>query len=192
MNSEMRIHIKNMVCKRCILAVDNLFREFGYEPVSVSLGRVELAREINAENFNQIRKRLNELGFEIIEDHKARIIEKIKNVVIEHVYKSDEELKFNFSKIIESELNMNYNYLSNLFTSAEGITIEKYIIYQKIERVKEYLVYNELTISEIAIKLGYSNSAHLSTQFKKVTGLTPSYFKEIGQNKRKTIDQVGA
>jgi len=188
----MKIHIKNMVCKRCILAVDNLFREFGYEPVSVSLGRVELAREINAENFNQIRKRLNELGFEIIEDHKARIIEKIKNVVIEHVYKSDEELKFNFSKIIESELNMNYNYLSNLFTSAEGITIEKYIIYQKIERVKEYLVYNELTISEIAIKLGYSNSAHLSTQFKKVTGLTPSYFKEIGQNKRKTIDQVGA
>jgi len=174
------------------MAVENLFREFGHEPVSVTLGTVVLPLEINAENLTRISKRLNELGFEIIEDHKGRIIEKIKNVVIEHVYQSDEELQFNFSKIIENELNMNYNYLSNLFTSAEGITIEKYIIYQKIERVKEYLVYNELTISEIAIKLGYSSSAHLSTQFKKVTGLTPSYFKEIGQNKRKTIDQVGA
>ena len=124
LKSYMKIHIKNMVCNRCIIAVNDIFKKSGIEPLSVTLGEVEVAGDIENDKVLLIRKALNEIGFEIIEDSKSRIIEKIKNVVIELVHHSDEEPKFNFSEIIESKLHLNYNYLSNLFSSVEGTTIE--------------------------------------------------------------------
>lgn len=179
-----------MVCNRCIIAVDTVFKEAGYLPQSVTLGEVEIPDDIPPVELDNISKNLQELGFEIIEDTNKKIIEKIKNIIIEIVHYSDDDQKVNFSSVIESKLNKSYNYLSSLFSSIEGITIEHYIISQKIEKAKELLVYNELSLSEIAYKLGYSSVAHLSSQFKKVTGLTPTHFKEIGEKKRKAIDEV--
>ena len=186
----MIIHIKNMVCNRCIKAVKDTFNEAGYNPVSVILGEVETEQDVDPESMSGISLELEKQGFEIIDDGKSRIIEKIKNLIIEHVHHNPDNQKFNLSTIIESSLNKDYNYLSNLFSSVEGVTIEKYFIHQKIEKVKELLVYNELTLSEIAYKLGYSSVAHLSGQFKKVTGLTPSHFRQIGIDKRQPLDKV--
>jgi AraC-like DNA-binding protein len=130
------------------------------------------------------------LGFELIDDKKSRIIEKIKNTIIQLVHHQDSGLKNNLSEVLSSELHHDYNYLSNLFSEIEGTTIEKYFIAQKIERVKELLVYDQLSLSEIAFQLNYSSVAYLSNQFKKVTGLTPSHFKQIKENKRKPLDQL--
>jgi AraC-like DNA-binding protein len=184
------VYIKNMVCNRCIMVVGELFSSAGYQPLKVSLGEVELSKEMEPDAKNSVSKKLKEYGFELIDDHKTQIIEKIKNIIIRLVHHTHSELRENYSSLIESELGRGYTYLSNLFSSVEGITIEKYIIAQKIERVKELLVYHELTLSEIAWQMGYSSVAHLSNQFKKVTGLTPSYFREIGANRRKPLDQV--
>lgn len=179
-----------MVCNRCITAVDNIFREEGYPPEYVKLGDVEISAKLSKETLDKIGTRLRKIGFEIIEDNNQKIIEKIKTLIIEMVHNSQDEHKYNHSKIIESELHKNYNYLSNLFSSVTGTTIEHYLILQKIEKAKELLAYNELSLSEIAFQLGYSSVAHLSSQFKKITGLTPTHFKEIGLNKRRTIDKV--
>lgn len=179
-----------MVCNRCIMAVNAIFTEMGYPPQSILLGEVVVPRNIDPETLKTIDNKLHEIGFEIIEDNHKKIIERIKNIIIEMVHYSEEDQKLNYSAIIESKLNKSYNYLSNLFSSIEGTTIEHYIIHQKIEKAKELLVYDELTLSEIAFKLGYSSVAHLSNQFKKVTGLTPTHFKEIGETKRKAIDTV--
>jgi AraC family transcriptional regulator len=186
----MKIYVKNMVCRRCIMAVDTVFRNSGISPVSVSLGEVETEHEISSKDLKNIENKLNEIGFEIIEDHNSKIIEKIKTVIIDMISHSEDEPKFNHSEIIESKLNRNYNYLSSLFSSVTGTTIEHYIINLKIEKAKELLIYDELTLSEIAYRLGYSSVAHLSGQFKKLTGLTPSHFKALGKNKRKAIDQI--
>ncbi len=179
-----------MVCNRCIMVVNSVFKEAGMVPTQVTLGRVELNDELSPNETIAISKKLNEFGFELIDDHKSQIIEKIKNIIINLVHYSEEQLSDNYSSLIESELGRNYTYISNLFSSVEGITIEKYIINQKIERVKELLVYDELTLSEIAYKMGYSSVAYLSSQFKKVTGLTPTYFKAIGDSKRKPLDKI--
>lgn len=186
----MKVYIKNMVCNRCIMAVDNTFRESGIIPEKVSLGEVITKNDIPTDKMQHIENKLNDYGFEIIDDSKSRIIQQIKNIIIDLVHYSKDDLKVNYSTYIESELNRDYTYLSNLFSSVEGTTIEHYIIHQKIERVKELLVYDELSLSEIAFKLGYSSVAHLSNQFKKVTGLTPSHFKQVGENKRKALDEV--
>ena len=186
----MNIYIKNMVCNRCIMVVENEFQKLGYTPVKVQLGEVEVGAELTVEEITDIDEHLKKFGFEIIDDVKSRMIEKIKNLIIQLIHHSNEEIKENYSTYIESHLNKDYNYLSNLFSDIEGTTIEKYIINQKIEKVKELLVYDELTLSEIAYKLGYSNVAHLSAQFRKVTGLTPTHFKQIKENKRKPLDQV--
>ena len=186
----MNIYIKNMVCNRCIMVVENEFQKLGYTPVKVQLGEVEVGAELTVEEITDIDEHLKKFGFEIIDDAKSRMIEKIKNLIIQLIHHSNEEIKENYSTYIESHLNKDYNYLSNLFSDIEGTTIEKYIINQKIEKVKELLVYDELTLSEIAYKLGYSNVAHLSAQFRKVTGLTPTHFKQIKENKRKPLDQV--
>ncbi len=186
----MKIYIKNMVCNRCITAVSNIFKESGIAPESVSLGEVITSLDIEPDLLTRIGTRLKETGFEIIEDSNSRIIEKIKNIIIAIIHYTENDQKLNYSVLIESELHKNYNYLSNLFSSITGTTIEQYIIHQKIEKAKELLVYNELTLSEISFKLGYSSVAHLSNQFKKVTGLTPTHFKEIGESKRKAIDEV--
>ncbi len=186
----MKVHIKNMVCNRCIMAVDSTFREAGIVPEKVSLGEVITREEIPPDKLQHIENKLNDYGFEIIDDIKSRIIQKIKNLIIDQIHYSKDDIKVNYSSYIESELNRDYTYLSNLFTSVEGTTIEHYIIHQKIERVKELLVYDELSLSEIAFKLGYSSVAYLSSQFKKVTGLTPSHFKQVGENRRKALDEV--
>lgn len=182
--------IKNMVCNRCIMVVKNVFDQLGYPPVHISLGEVETASNLSHPEVEKLRTALENFGFELIDDAKSRIIEKIKNAIIHLIHHSNEEVKVNYSQYIESQLHKDYSYLSNLFSEVEGTTIEKYIINQKIERVKELLVYDELTLSEIADRMGYSNVAYLSSQFKRVTGLTPSHFKQVKENKRKPLDEV--
>lgn len=186
----MRYFIRNMVCNRCIMVIQQVFEDLGYPPVRISLGEVETANPINHDDLEKLRKKIVSYGFELIDDTKSQLIEKIKNTIIRLVHHSNEDSKVNHSSYIESHLNRDYAYLSTLFSEVEGTTIEKYIIHQKIERVKELLVYDELTLSGIADKMGYSNVAYLSSQFKKVTGLTPSHFKQVKENKRKPLDEV--
>jgi AraC-like DNA-binding protein len=186
----MQFFIKNMVCNRCIMVVQQVFENLGHPPVRVSLGEVETTAPIIGEELHQLRNKLEGYGFELIDDSKSQLIEKIKNAIVKLVHYPEGELHVNHSQYIESLLNRDYAYLSTLFSDVEGTTIEKYIIYQKIERVKELLVYDELTLSEIAYQMGYSNVAYLSSQFKKVTGLTPSHFKKVKENKRKPLDEV--
>lgn len=179
-----------MVCNRCIMVVRQELEKLGISGCNVTLGEVELKQPLTNEQHVHLEKNLAELGFELLDNGRQKLIEKIKNIIIKHVHHSDEQEQYNFSEIIASALHKDYSYLSKLFSEVEGVTIEKYIINQKIEKVKELIIYNELSLSEIAYKLGYSSVAHLSSQFKKVTGLTPSHFKEVAENKRKPIDLV--
>ena len=179
-----------MVCSRCKMVVKNQFEYIGLQPISVELGEVEIKQTPSASEMTQLNTALKALGFEIIDDRKVQTIEKIKNLIVTLVHHSNNEISTNLSTFISSQLLQDYNYLSNLFSEVEGTTIEKYFIAQKIERVKELLVYNEMTLSEIADQLGYSSVAYLSNQFKKVTGLTPSHFKTLKENKRKNIEEV--
>lgn len=183
-----------MVCNRCKTAVQQEIEKLGLHPQQVSLGEVILKEDDLPEDvINQLDTSLSNLGFERIDDRKARLIEGIKNKIIEVIRRREEQQrKFNWSEVLAEQMHYEYSYLSNLFSSMEGITIEHYIIRQKIEYVKELLFYDELTLSEIADKLGYSSVAHLSAQFKKITGLTPSELKksrEITQS-RKSLDKV--
>ncbi|MCZ2458434.1 MAG: AraC family transcriptional regulator [Chitinophagales bacterium] len=186
----MKLFIKNMVCNRCIMVVQNELDKLGIKTKSVTLGEAILEKELTAEKRKQLEGSLNSLGFEIIDDKKSRTIEKIKKTIIEYVRGGNDAPKNKLSDVLSKELHHDYNYLSNLFSDVEGTTIEKYFIAQKIERVKELLVYKELSLSEIADQLNYSSVAYLSNQFKKVTGLTPSHFKQIGKEKRKPLDKV--
>ena len=184
------LFIKNMVCNRCIMVVQQELVKLGLDVKNVALGEVTLAKEPTAQERKQIESVLIPLGFEVIDDKKSRIIEKIKNIIIELVHRRDNDTRTNLSELLSSELHHDYNYLSNLFSEVEGTTIEKYFIAQKIEKVKELLVYDELSLSEIAFRLNYSSVAYLSNQFKKVTGLTPSHFRQVGKDKRKPLDEV--
>lgn len=186
----MTLTIKNMVCNRCILVIQNELDKLGVGVKSIKLGEVILEKELTSDEKESLDKILLDLGFEIIDDKKSRIIEKIKNLIINLVHYQDSETKVNLSELLSNELHHDYNYLSNLFSEVEGTTIEKYFIAQKIEKVKELLVYDELSLSEIAFRLHYSSVAYLSNQFKKVTGLTPSHFKKIRKDKRKPLDEV--
>lgn len=186
----MKLYIKNMVCKRCIIVLKNELEKFGYQPLNITLGEVLLSNEITDTEKDLFNQHLKTIGFEIINDKQSRIIEQIKSSIIEIVHQQNSELKSNLSDYLSSKLHHDYSYLSNLFSEVEGTTIEKYFIAQKIERVKELLVYDELSLSEIADQMNYSSVAYLSNQFKKVTGLTPTYFKNINTDKRKPIDEV--
>lgn len=179
-----------MVCNRCIMVVKNELEKLGYHPVNLKLGEVELESDINDSEKRIINNHLQTFGFELIDDKKSRIIEKIKNVIITLVHYNDNDTKTNLSNALSNSLNHDYNYLSNLFSEVEGTTIEKYLIAQKIEKVKELLVYDELSLSEIAFRLNYSSVGYLSNQFKKVTGLSPSHFRQIKEEKRKPLDKV--
>jgi AraC-like DNA-binding protein len=179
-----------MVCNRCILVVQQVLEKSGINFSKISLGEVETEGELSKEKVKQLATSLSEFGFELLDNSRQQIIEKIKNIVIQQVHYTHEENNHNYSEILSKSLNKDYSYLSNLFSGVEGITIEKYIINQKIEKVKELIIYDELNLSEISFKLGYSSVAHLSNQFKKVTGLTPSHFKKVGQNKRKPLDEI--
>lgn len=186
----MKLYIKNMVCNRCRMAVEAALLKVGIDPVSISLGSVELREKPSAEALQQLQQGLQQIGFEIIDDRKSRIIEQIKNVIVNLVHHRDEMINVNLSAHLSSSLHYDYNYLSNLFSSVEGTTIEKYLIAQKIEKVKELLLYDELSLSEISDRLGYSSVAYLSGQFKKVTGLTPTYYKSLRSHPRNNLDDL--
>lgn len=184
------LFVKNMVCSRCIMVVETTLKNMGLPVKEVVLGEVVLEEKLSPEEKNEVIDTLSPLGFELIDEKRTRIIEKIKNLIVELVQNSDGEIKQNLSQLLSDKLHHDYSYLSNLFSEVEGTTIEKYYIAQKIEKVKELLVYDELTLSEISLRLGYSSVAYLSNQFKKVTGLTPSHFKKIGQRKRRPLDEL--
>lgn len=179
-----------MVCNRCIMVVQNELDKLGLNVKNIKLGEVTLDKELTLEEKNKLDNALIPLGFELIDDKKSRVIEKVKNIIIALVHHQNSDTKTNLSDTLSSKLHHDYNYLSNLFSEVEGTTIEKYFIAQKIEKVKELLVYDELSLSEIAFRLNYSSVAYLSNQFKKVTGLSPSHFKKIHEDRRKPLDEV--
>lgn len=185
----MKIAIKNMVCPRCIQAVSQVFAALGIQPLDVRLGEVIIAEPLTATQHADLGKKLDAIGFELLDDHQQQLVEQIKAIVIQHIHQIEDD-SFVFTDVLQQELNKEYSQLSKLFSEKEGITIEQYVILQRTEKVKELLSYNELTLSEIAYRLGYSSVAYLSAQFKKVTGLTPSQFKKLGINLRKPIDQL--
>lgn len=186
----MHLYIKNMVCPRCIMAVRNELDTMKLSVKSVELGEAVIDNDLNPEELQHLEESLRKLGFEIIGDRKSRMIEQIKNEIIYLVHHSDEILKTNLSSWLSDKLHYDYTYLSNLFSEVEGTTIEKYYITQRIEKVKELLVYDELSLAEIADALGYSSAAYLSSQFKKVTGLTPTFYKSVKETKRRNIDEL--
>lgn len=188
----MKLYIKNMVCDRCKLAIKNVLNDLTIEPVEIQLGEVDFGNlEIGDEQVDVFRQRIEALGFELINDRKSRLIESIKKHVIALVRERDQLEKVKLSDYLGEHLHHDYTYLSNLFSAVEGVTIEQYFIHQKIERAKELLVYDELTLTEIADRLGYSSVAHLSRQFKKVTGLTPTHFKQLRDTRhRQPLDKI--
>ena len=187
----MKILVKNMVCDRCKMVIQNVLDELNLKPQAVYLGEVDFGEEtIDAEALEQFQKKITPLGFELINDKKSRLIEKIKKYVISLVQEPTIE-KVKLSDYLSDRLHHDYTHLSNLFSTVEGVTIEHYFINQKIEKTRELLVYDELSLTEIADRLGYSSVAHLSRQFKKVTGMTPSQFKQLhGSSQRLSLDKV--
>ncbi|HKZ40398.1 MAG TPA: AraC family transcriptional regulator [Candidatus Hodarchaeales archaeon] len=189
--STITLYVKHMVCDRCIRIVKEEMERINLDVRSIKLGEVVVDSR-RTPDIGQIRSVLQANGFELIDDKKVKVIEQIKTQIINLVHHSSPvgAPRDNYSEYIAKKVGYEYHYLSSLFSSIENITIEKYIILQRIERVKELLVYNELTLSEIAYQTGYSSVQHLSSQFKKVTGFTPSYFKTIKENKRTPLDKV--
>lgn len=185
----LQIHIKNMVCPRCIEAVAEIFSQQGLD-AQVELGKVSLAVNVSEEKKKIIARELAIRGFELLEPGKSALISQIKTIIIELIHHRDSAMQANLSTLLSEQLNQEYSGLSKLFSAVVGMTIERYYTLQKIEKVKEYLFYDELSLSEIAFQMAYSSSAHLSAQFKKETGMTPSEFKKNGQAKRKSLDKI--
>jgi len=174
------------------MVVQTELERLNLHPATIALGEVVLEeKEVPKEKLTKLSDALKAVGFELIDDRRSKLIEQIKTFVIETVHYKEEQPQKNYSQLLAQHLHHDYSYLSNLFSETEGITIEQYIITQKIEKAKELLMYDELSLSQIAFKMGYSSTAHLSTQFKKLTGLTPSAFKQMGVNSRKSLDDVG-
>jgi len=186
----MTLYIKNMVCNRCIAAVKRELEKLTSQHFSVSLGEVTLEQPLTEKQTTLFREELNELGFELLDDHKQKQIEKIKNLLIAKLQKGELEEHFLLSEFLNKSLGKDYSASSRMFSDVEGITIEQYFILLKIEKVKEWLAYEELSLKEIAWKLGYSSTAHLSAQFKKMTGLTPTHFAKKGHAGRKPLDSL--
>lgn len=186
----MEILIKNMVCPRCIEAVKKSFEDNQIEFESIELGKVTLHQTLLDSKKSELSKSLQKKGFELLETKSAALISQVKSLIIEQIHHSDQGLSENFSSFLSDRLQHEYTSLSRLFSQVEGITIEKYITRQKIERVKEFLFYDQQSLSEIAFALGYSSVAYLSAQFKKETGMTPSEFKKNHPGERKSLDKV--
>lgn len=186
----MNIFIKNMVCNRCILVVKQELEALGLQPLHVSMGEAEFKKLPTAKQMQQLNSRLLQLGFEILDDQKQKQIEKIKSLLIKKVQSGQVEEHFSITAFLSNALHKDYSYISRLFSEVEGTTVEQYFILQKIEKVKELLVYGEENLSEISYRLGYSSVAHLSAQFKKITGFTPSQFKKLGGAQRKSLDAL--
>src|SRR5688500_9880953 len=179
-----------MVSLRCKMIVRSELENLGLKAIIIELGEVEIPGSLAPKLRQELKSALERFGFELLEDKKSILIEKIKNIIVEMVHYSEEPQILNFSSYLSEKLNYDYNYLSNLFSEVKGITIEHYIIAHKIERAKELLIYNELTLTEIADKLHYSSVVHLSNQFKKVTGLTPSFFKKMKHQRHITLENL--
>ncbi len=185
----MVIYVKNMVCNRCIMVVRQELENLKLQPLHVAMGEVELKKPLSEKQKQHLNTKLKILGFELLDDQKQKQIEKIKSLLIQQVQSGELEEHFSITDFLSKSIHKDYSQLSRLFSEVEGITIEQFFILQKIEKVKEWLIYAELNLSEMAWKLGYSSVAHLSAQFKRVTGLTPSAFKKIGGS-RKSLDEV--
>lgn len=179
-----------MVCLRCKMMVKEELKKLGLHYVIVDLGMVEILEDITQKQQDQFKKNLLKSGLELLDDKKSILIEKIKNVITEMIHYSDELPAINYSDYISEKLNHNYTYLANIFSEVKGITIQQFIIMHKIERVKELLMYDELNLTEIAYKLHYSSVAHLSNQFKKITGLSPSFFKLLRHKRMGNLEDV--
>lgn len=179
-----------MVCIRCKMVVKDELAKLGLHYTVVDLGEVEILETISKEQHDQFSAALLRSGLELMDDKKSVLIQKIKNVIIELIHYSEEPLAIKFSEYLSQKLNHDYTYLANLFSEVQGITIEKFLIAHRIERVKELLVYDELTLTEIAFQMHYSSVAHLSNQFKKVTGLTPSHFKQLKHKRRNMLEDM--
>jgi len=179
-----------MVSLRCKMVVKEELKKLGLRYVVVELGMVEIPEDITQQQRDELKKNLHKSGLELLDDKKSILIEKIKNVIIEMIHSSEEVNKINYSDHLSKELNDDYTNLSNIFSEVKGITIQQFIITNKIERVKELLLYDEINLTEIAYKLHYSSVAHLSNQFKKITGLSPSFFKKLGQRRKGNLENL--
>jgi AraC-like DNA-binding protein len=186
----MKLYVKYMVSHRCKMMVKEELKKLGLHYVIVDLGMVEILEEITLEQREMLKINLKKSGLELLDDKKSILVENIKNVIIEMIHYTDEESNVNYSDYISEKLGYDYTYLANTFSEVKGVTIQHFIILNKIERVKELLLYNELSLSEIAYRMNYSSTAHLSNQFKKITGLTPSYYKGITEMRRKNLEDV--
>jgi AraC-like DNA-binding protein len=187
----LKLFIKYMVSTRCKIVVKEELRKLGLHFIVVDLGEVEIMEELDQTQRNELKCNLLSSGLELMDDKRAVLIEKIKNVIIEMVHHEEEVIKVNFSNHLSEKLNHDYTYMANLFSEVQGTTIEQFIICHKIERIKELMIYGELNITEIAWKMNYSSVAHLSNQFKKVTGLSPSHFKKLKDQRRMPIEDIG-
>ena len=189
-NDKIKLYVKYMVSLRCKLMVMDELNKLGIKYLAIDLGVIEILKNITNEQRQQLKTNLQKSGLELLDDKKNILIEKIKNVVIEMVHNSDELPKEKYSNFISGKLGLNYTYLSNIFTEVKGITIQQYIINHKIEKIKELLLYDELSLSEISYKLHYSSVAHLSNQFKKATGLTPSFYKQLKMKRELNLENL--
>lgn len=186
----MKIYIKNMACESCKIVVKDALEELGIPLVKVDMGEIETREDVSDDDKLKLNGKIKKAGLELLEKKQGVLIEKIRQVMVDYVYKSDEKPNIKFSVLLSEELNLSYTYLANFFSEVEATTIEQFIISLKIERVKELIIFGEDTFSEIAHKLNYSSAAHLSSQFKKVTGLTPSHFQALKEKRRLTIQNI--
>lgn len=187
----MKLYIKYMVSTRCKMVVKDELKKLGLHFILVDLGEIEIMEDISPEQREELKIALLSSGLELMDDKKAMLIEKIKNVIVEMVHYSDELPRVNYSDYISEKLNFDYTYLSNVFSEVKGVTIQQFIIVHKIERIKELIIYDELNMTEIADKMNYSSVAHLSNQFKKVTGLSPTHFKQLKDKRRSPLEEIG-
>ncbi|MEI6408672.1 MAG: helix-turn-helix domain-containing protein [Bacteroidota bacterium] len=186
----MKLYIKYMVSLRCKMLVKEELKKLGLRYVLLDLGMVEVLEDITLEQRTELRDNLLKSGLELLDDKRSVLIEKIKNVIIEMIHYSDEVPKVNYSDYISEKLGYDYTYLANTFSEVKGITIQQFIINHKIERVKELLLYNEMNLTEIAYMMHYSSVAHLSNQFKKITGLSPSFYKQLKQKRKGNLESL--
>ncbi len=186
----MKLYVKNMACLSCKEVVKEALLEMDIHPVKVELGEIETKEAVSDEEKQQLNKLIKKVGLELLESKQGVLIEKIRKIIVDYVYHSEEKEIINFSDLLSQKLNYSYSYLANFFSEVEATTIEQYVIALKIERIKELIIFGEDTLTEIADKLHYSSVAHLSAQFKKVTGLTPSHFRELKKKRRIAIQDL--
>lgn len=186
----MKIYVKNMACESCKVVVKNALEELDISPVKVELGEIETMEDISDDEKRELNRKIKKVGLELLEKKQGVLVEKIRQAMVDYVYKSEDRPNINFSDVLSKELNHSYTYLSNFFSEVEATTIEQFIISLKIERIKELIIFGEHSLSEIAFMLHYSSVAHLSAQFKKATGLTPTHFKTLKEKRRVTIQNI--